>query len=867
MRHSTCYTHLRKALPLALALALASGSALAKDPNQIGEVKQGTGSDGISVLTTPALETDKLIEKHIDGYAPGQPLRFAEPFQVNGSIKSVGSWSTEGNERVWRLRVNSPNALSINFGFTRYNLPEGASLTVASSNGKDVIRPFTAADNKDHGQLWTPIISGSSAYLELRVPSAVADKVDLEIGSINAAFVDPENPFANAKSGACNIDVVCPQGDGWRDQIRSVGAYTRLGVDYCSGSLVNNAKNDGKPYFLTANHCVNTEQHANSVVVYWNYQNSTCRAPGSPESGQPGDGQRNQFNTGATLRATRAASDFTLLELNEPINPDFALYWSGLDATGNAPSGGVGIHHPRVQEKRISFEHDPLTATGYLGNNGDSHWQVSSWNEGTTEGGSSGSPLYSPDNKLIVGQLHGGYASCTDTRGDWYGRVSVSWSAGGSATTQLKDWLDPDNTGVLTIPGRDSSPFSLDVTPAALEVCTTSTSSLDLTAAIGQNDTTFTDQVTLSHTGVPTGATGTWSSTTVTPPGSSTLTLANLSSAAAGSYSLVITAESGTDSLQSTVPVLVSSATPAAAAPAAPANNSVGNPTSLELSWTGDAVATEYLLEVSTDPNFGTTVVSETVTGTSFQVTGLDNNTQYYWRVTASSACGDADSATVFSFKTVAAPGTCEDGFASTDLFGEDFTNGLGDFTAESAIGNTTWTLSTDQPSPLSGGNAAYAQNVSTTSDQLLTSPAITLPSDQNPLTLKFQSWRNIEGSASVCFDGGVLEVSVDGADFVQVENSALISDPYTATISTSYSNPIAGQPAWCAVRDYDANEDNMVDLSAYAGKEVKFRWRLATDGSVSRPGWYVDDIRVQGCEDQGGGGDDDEIFADGFED
>ncbi|MEO1086502.1 MAG: hypothetical protein AAFY88_19900, partial [Acidobacteriota bacterium] len=126
-----------------------------------------------------------------------------------------------------------------------------------------------------------------------------------------------------------------------------------------------------------------------------------------------------------------------------------------------------------------------------------------------------------------------------------------------------------------------------------------------------------------------------------------------------------------------------------------------------------------------------------------------------------------------------------------------------------------------------------------------------------SPLTLQFWNNQEIESSASGCFDGGVLEISTDGTTWTRIE-SELLTDPYDGTISDEYDNPLATENAWCG--DPQAWLLSIVDLDAWAGQTVQLRFRLATDRSVDRPGWTVDDIAVIGC---GGAG---EIFVDGFE-
>ena len=83
----------------------------------------------------------------------------------------------------------------------------------------------------------------------------------------------------------------------------------------------------------------------------------------------------------------------------------------------------------------------------------NTHWQVV-WNSGVTEVGSSGSGLWNPANHRLLGTLSGGESDCTTPTGpDCYGKFSVAWGSGAAATNRLRDWLDPLNTGVNSVPG------------------------------------------------------------------------------------------------------------------------------------------------------------------------------------------------------------------------------------------------------------------------------------------------------------------------------------------------------------------------------------------------------------------------------
>ena len=390
---------------------------------------------------------------------PGAPAG-CQPPAMSGQVR--GTWEiVEPGVFMWRLRVVSPDARWLSFGFTEFHLPPGATLFVYSPDYEWVAGPYSARDNDAHGQFWTPMIRGDEAVLELTVKAKVLDRLRLSLGSVThgyRGFSDVvDDPLA--KSGSCNVDVACSEGDDWRDQIRSVGHYTFTdGLDsyVCTGSLVNTTAADDTAYFLTANHCLSSGAVAASTVFYWEYESLTCRTPGSVDSGTPLP-RPAAAQSGALLRATYGGSDVTLLELDDPPEDNFDVYWSGWDRTGANPSSAVCIHHPAGDEKRISHENDPLTTTTYGGSKevvDGTHLRVADWDSGTTEGGSSGSGLWD-ENHRIVGQLHGGDAACGNDLPDWFGKFSVSWSGGETPASRLSDWLDPLSTGAAVIDGNE----------------------------------------------------------------------------------------------------------------------------------------------------------------------------------------------------------------------------------------------------------------------------------------------------------------------------------------------------------------------------------------------------------------------------
>jgi lysyl endopeptidase len=398
--------------------------------------------DQIDSIKFPAIDVHKVHNEDVANEKLGEAPRFAIVHEVAINPFNTKSWKQQADNLVWRYRIQADRAVSINLAFKKFNLSANAHLKIMATDLTDQIRDFTAADNNVQEELWTPVIMSSDILVELIVPKSEIHQVKLELNRINQGY----RTFSQTtlKAGSCNVDVVCSQGDNWRNEINAVGVISTGGSTFCTGFMINNTRNDREPYFMTAKHCRIERSNAPSLVVYWNYQASKC--------GGRRDGKKRQFNTGSTFLSSSSKSDFTLVRLSQSPDPSWNVQYAGWDRTGEDASQATAIHHPATDEKSISFEYQPTTVTSYLKNDvpGDStHVRVEDWDVGTTEPGSSGSPLFD-QNHRVIGQLHGGYASCSSQTSDWYGRIYTSWEGDGSSDTRLKDWLDQDNTGDLT---------------------------------------------------------------------------------------------------------------------------------------------------------------------------------------------------------------------------------------------------------------------------------------------------------------------------------------------------------------------------------------------------------------------------------
>jgi len=409
--------------------------------------KKTIGAD-IPVIHLPTVDADALLAEDEAGAVYGNiPYRFGTDIEVSYNTDNSGVWHNLPNGgRVWRLGIASAGAYSLNFIMDRFYLPRGAALYILNPDTKDFIGAFTTHNNNADSVFATAPLSGSMVILELYEP---ADKKGMSTVSIQYVIHAYRNIFSTVKSisssGACNINVNCPEGLLWQNEKRAVAMILSANnTSVCSGALVNNVRQDGTPYFLTANHCL-MGANSSTWIFMFNYESATCIGTNGPN---------HQTVQGSVIRARDNSSDFALLELNTAPPLDFNVYFAGWSAVDVASDSCVGIHHPSGDIKKISFDFDSVSSSGYSGP-GNTHWRIGEWELGTTEGGSSGSPLFSKHRK-IIGQLHGGTASCNNPSGyDVYGKFSHSWDTGSTPDKRLKDWLDPDDTGTLVLDGAD----------------------------------------------------------------------------------------------------------------------------------------------------------------------------------------------------------------------------------------------------------------------------------------------------------------------------------------------------------------------------------------------------------------------------
>ena len=401
-------------------------------------------------------------------------------------INRDGIWtSLEDGGKLWQMEIHADKALALDFVFRKFWLPKGGKFFIFNPFTKETIGAITsqylAGDKQNPHRFSTSIVKGDNVILEYYQPAGEREK---PIVIIEKAYYSYYKPHINTSSD-CEVNVNCNDGTNWQFEKDAVAlVYRKFGNwgGWCSGSLVNNTQNDFTPYFLTANHCLKgdftfyggpivikdaiSDNDLSDWVFIWGYEQANCY-----DSTQP---DYTKTTTGAIIKANSPYTDFALLQLQQdPRNlSNYVPYYLGWDASGNTGTGGVCIHHPEADVKKIST-YDCTPFMTFYESPGPVFWGVQ-WIHGITEKSSSGSPLINSNHK-VIGQLRGHTEglSCSDlSETSKFGQLSISWTGNNNSDNRrrLNYWLDPNGTNTLSISGI--SPLSIS---GSNHVCSTAT--------------------------------------------------------------------------------------------------------------------------------------------------------------------------------------------------------------------------------------------------------------------------------------------------------------------------------------------------------------------------------------------------------
>ena len=432
---------------------------------------------------------------HVQGAGGG--VRFAYPVWVDYTLENSGVWQElENGNKVWRLKIHIPGALSLHTYYDKFWLPDGCKFFVYNEETEQSIGAVTSgfinSSKENPVKYATALIYGEDIVYEYYQPAYVKDTAIISIHRIDYGYRYINNPYQKGSRDGlpplpCHKDICNTPYQNVGRAVTRISVPSPVGSEWYSGALVNNTNNDMTPYVLTTviPLCSGLDAlgdaDASDWTFYWNY--TSCRS---------GD----ISTRGATIVANGAPTptqyfpnafeaDFALLLLSEDPRclENFTPYYLGWDRSGNDESSGYCIHHPKGDVQKYTLFNNIQTYSdpypkGW--SNSSVGWRVffplgslyhgtiiNSNTDGILEIGSSGAPLLNSNNQIIGTYVMNFDFDCLSPNLLFdFAKLSYTWTGGGAMDPKrrLDYWLAPNNPSATTCNGRDFN-FNIESTP------------------------------------------------------------------------------------------------------------------------------------------------------------------------------------------------------------------------------------------------------------------------------------------------------------------------------------------------------------------------------------------------------------------
>ena len=423
--------------------AMSPGAPMAASPFEAHRALRSHGydtEDALHITLPPPARTAESASSGGDG-----PLQISfergMPSEYEGNLNSRMKWvPVEGGSVVALASVTSPGATNMRMG-VRVDLPPEAEIRFFGADLATSHPVVTREDISWKGfeprTLWSPIVEGQTIGIEIVLPSEESlSDFRFEIDGVLHGFLENDGFGFRPQLCSNQVDAICRTSrfqSGYIGTVGQISFRSDSGGGYvCSGTMMNDK--DPRhyiPYFLTANHCISSQDEARSIVAQWYYLPATC-------GGTALHSRYFRTNFGANMLETSARQDSSFLVFRYRTRKPQG--YSGWDSA-RVPRGhdAFGLHHPSgtrmkysagktTRFKNVNVCEDPVAGTGC---NLVANAIEVDWTDGLTEGGSSGSGLFLRTSKgtRLRGVLSGGKGECRDKISaygnfrDFYGQV------------------------------------------------------------------------------------------------------------------------------------------------------------------------------------------------------------------------------------------------------------------------------------------------------------------------------------------------------------------------------------------------------------------------------------------------------------
>ena len=403
--------------------------------------------EGLNIHRLPPLteddiaEADRLAAEKFAHVSPGPArvgvVRQFEPGEVAVHLGAAKVIQADNGRSVWALAVRSPGAFGIRLHFVDFNVGDATVVVYAESRSGIVTRgPFTERGPERDGDFWTASLPGEEVFVEIvgrEEPSLTIQEIvhfDQEIGSIAAG-----PPLLDCHEDVmCHLDLV-----DW-GPVKATGQmnfHDTTSSYVCTGTLLSDLDWETiVPWFITAKHCLDTQEMIDTLEVVWNYETPSC----NDEAGVP-DWWTLPRNVGGRHFKRYGENDMEFMRLAGTLPGGLILVgWTEATSTGT-----YGVHHPKGSWKRMV---DLTSATIGCPTFDPTDYDSYNRTNGLTQKGSSGSGVFNSAGQF-TGQLWGVCSTTTDPDDLSCSNIDNFWNMYGEFDTshdQIGWYLDIGGT-------------------------------------------------------------------------------------------------------------------------------------------------------------------------------------------------------------------------------------------------------------------------------------------------------------------------------------------------------------------------------------------------------------------------------------